>query len=173
MKLADLAGLRFSYDVVGSTLHDETPTGYHRLEQRTKIGTGDDFFRRAGQALMTWKMHKKAGVPISATDSPAVIGTNSLGRLGLGPLGLPVPCRVVWVVDEPDRIGFGYGTLDGHPESGEESFLLTREPDGIYFTLRAYSRPATWYTRLGGPAGRAAQSFFGQRYANALKRLAN
>ncbi|GAA1558512.1 DUF1990 domain-containing protein [Kribbella sancticallisti] len=173
MKLADLAGLRFSYDVVGSTRFSETPTGYHRLEQRTKIGTGDETFRRAGKAVMTWQMHKKAGVAVKATDSPAVIGTNSLGRLGVGPVGLPVPCRVVWVVDEPDRIGFGYGTLHGHPASGEESFVVTREADGVYFTLLSYSRPGTWYTRLGGPVGRAGQSFFGQRYASALKRLAN
>ncbi|MFC5264595.1 DUF1990 family protein [Kribbella qitaiheensis] len=172
MKLADLAGRRFSYDVVGSTRFDETPPGYHRLELRTRIGDGDDFFRRAGEALMTWKMHNKAGVRIKATDSPAVIGANSLGRLGIGSLGLPVLCRVVWVVDEPDRIGFAYGTLEGHPEAGEESFLVTREPDGIYFTLRAYSRPGTWYTRLGGRATRTAQSIFARRYTTALRRLA-
>jgi uncharacterized protein (UPF0548 family) len=172
MKLADLGSLRFSYDAVGSTLHDVTPSGYHRLELHQKIGDGDQVFRRAGEALMTWQMHKKAGLPIKATDSPAVIGTNSLGRLGLGPVGLPVPCRVVWVVDELDRIGFGYGTLEGHPEAGEESFLVTREEDGVYFTLRAFSRPATWYTRLGGPVGRLGQSLVGHRYASALRRLA-
>jgi uncharacterized protein (UPF0548 family) len=36
---------------------------------------------------------------------------------------------VVWTVDEPNRIGFGYGTLQGHPESGEESFVVSREDD--------------------------------------------
>lgn len=40
MKLDDLAALRFSYDVVGSTRYDETPPGYHRLEYRTRIGAG-------------------------------------------------------------------------------------------------------------------------------------
>jgi uncharacterized protein (UPF0548 family) len=173
MKLADLAGRRFSYDVVGSTRFAETPPGYHRLELHTKIGDGDEVFRRAGEALMTWKVHNKAGVRIKATDSPAVIGTNSLGRLGIGSLGLAVLCRVVWTVDEPDQIGFAYGTLEGHPEAGEEAFLVTREADGVYFTVRTYSRAGTWYTRLGGPATRAAQSLFAHRYANALKRLAN
>jgi hypothetical protein len=70
----------------------------------------------------------------------------------LGLRGLPVPCRVVWTVDEPDRIGFTYGTLQGHPAAGEESFVVTREPDGIYFTIRAYNRAAACYARLGGPA---------------------
>jgi uncharacterized protein (UPF0548 family) len=172
MKLADLAELRFNYDAIGSTRYDETPPGYHRLEVREQIGTGDQVFLTAGEALTTWKMHNAAGVRIKSTDSPAVIGTNSLGRLGVGPVGIPIPCRVVWVVDEPDRTGFAYGTLQGHPESGEESFLVTREGDEVFFTLRAYSRPATWYARLGGPATRTAQSLFAHRYAHALKRLA-
>ncbi|WBQ04284.1 DUF1990 family protein [Kribbella sp. CA-293567] len=173
MKLEDLRHRRFSYDVVGSTRYDETPPGYHRLDHRVRIGSGDDVFRRAGEALMTWRMHTKAGVRIKATDTPAVIGANSLGRVGVGSLGLAVICRVVWVVDEPDRIGFAYGTLEGHPEAGEESFVVTREPDGIYFTVRAYSRAGTWYASLGGPVTRAVQTRFAQRYAKALQRLAN
>jgi uncharacterized protein (UPF0548 family) len=172
MKLGDLAGLRFSYDVVGATRFAETPSGYHRLEHRARIGTGDAVFRRAGDALMSWKMHSAAGIRIKATESPAVIGTNSLGRLGTGPVGVPIPCRVVWTVDEPDRIGFAYGTLPGHPESGEESFVITREGEDVYLTVLAYSRPATWYTRLGGPAARKAQSFFAHRYTRALRHLA-
>ena len=185
MKLDDLAALRFSYDAVGSTRYDETPQGYHRLEYRTRIGAGSEVFARAGQALLNWRMHRAAGIPMTATDTPPVIGTNSLGHLGagmligrlrtmtpLGMVGLPIPCRVVWTVDEPDRIGFAYGTLEGHPESGEESFVVTRESDGVYFTVRAYSRPATWYTHLAGPATRKAQTYAARRYANALQRLA-
>ncbi|MDX6283760.1 MAG: hypothetical protein QOH03_4831 [Kribbellaceae bacterium] len=173
MRLEDLRDRRFSYDVIGSTQYDETPPGYHRLEHRARIGAGDEVFRRATEALMSWRVHNKAGVRIKATDSPAVVGTNSLGRLGIGSLGLAVLCRVVWVVDEPDRAGFAYGTLQGHPEAGEESFVITREPAGIYFTVRAYSRGGTWYTRLGGPATRAAQELFARRYAKALQRLAD
>ena len=185
MRLEDLAGLRFNYDVVGSTRYDETPPGYHRLEYRERIGVGDDAFRRAGEALVGWRMHRAAGLPMTATDTPPAIGTNSLGRMGagmlvgrlrtlspVGLLGLPVPCRVVWTVDEPDRIGFAYGTLEGHPASGEESFVVTRDPDGIHFTVRAYSRPATWYTRLGGPATRKAQQLAARRYTQTLRRLA-
>lgn len=184
MKLEDLAQLRFNYDVVGSTRYVETPPGYHRLEHRARIGDGDDVFRRAGEALLNWRMHRAAGLPMTA-DTPATIGTNSLGRLGPGMLisrlrtaglgglaGLPVPCRVVWTVDEPDRIGFAYGTLEGHPASGEESFVVTREADGVYFTVRAYSRPATWYTRLAGPITSRAQQYTATRYTNALRRLA-
>jgi len=185
MKLEDLAALRFSYDVVGSTRYDETPQGYHRLEYRARIGAGSEVFARAGEALLNWRMHRAAGVPMTATDTPPAIGTNTLGRLGagmvvgrlrtmspLGLAGLAVPCRVVWTVDEPDRIGFAYGTLEGHPEAGEESFVVTRDPDGVHFTIRAYSRAATWYTHLAGPATRKAQLYAARRYAKALERLA-
>lgn len=172
MKLTDLTDRRFSYDAIGSTRSGQTPPGYHRLEHRALVGTGDEVFLRAGEALMTWKMHNAAGFQLQATEPRADIGVNSLGVLGLGKLGLPVPCRVVWIVDEPDRTGFGYGTLAGHPEGGEESFVVTREDDEVWFTVLAYSRPATWYTRLGGPIGRRGQLFFARRYASALQRLA-
>jgi uncharacterized protein (UPF0548 family) len=45
-----------------------------------------------------------------------VPGTDVLAHLG----PIRVPCRVVYVLDEPERRGFAYGTLPGHPESGEE-----------------------------------------------------
>src|SRR3712207_7231330 len=59
--------------------------------------------------------------------------------------------RVVYTVEEPDRAGFAYGTLPGHPERGEELFLLDRAPDGqLRLTISAFSRPATWLARAGG-----------------------
>jgi uncharacterized protein (UPF0548 family) len=93
-------------------------------------------------------------------------------RLGAGPVALRIPCRVVDVVDEPDRRGFVYGTLPGHPECGEESFVLERRPDGaIAFTVAAFSRPATLLARIGGPAARGMQRFMTGRYLAAPDRL--
>ncbi|NOL45545.1 DUF1990 domain-containing protein [Kribbella sandramycini] len=175
---------RFNYDAIGSTRYDETPAGYHRLEHRARLGAGNEVFQRAGEALMTWRMQRRAGLPFTA-DGRADAGVNALGQLGVGmvvgrlrtavPLalvGLPIPCRVVWTVEEPDRIGFAYGSLQGHPEAGEESFVVTREVGGIYFTVKAYSRAAAWYARLGGPATRTVQRLAARRYANSLRRLA-
>ena len=180
MKLDELSGLGFTYDDVGCTRYDDTPVGFHRLECRERIGRGDEVFRRAADALLGWRMHRVAGLATTATDTPPRVGTNTLGLLGLGTLsrrlqsrlGVPVPCRVVWTVDEPDRIGFAYGTLEGHPEAGEESFLVTRDGDDVYATIRAYSRGASWYARLGGPVTRIAQQYAARRYVAALRRLA-
>jgi uncharacterized protein (UPF0548 family) len=60
----------------------------------------------------------------------------------LKPEGRPrargIPVLVVYVVDEPERIGFAYGTTGDAPESGEESFLLEhREDDSVWLTIRS------------------------------------
>ncbi len=82
-----------------------------------------------------------------------------------------IPCRVVDVVDEPDRRGFAYGTLPGHPETGEERFMAQRDPQTgeVTATICAFSNPATWVTRLGGPVARLVQRLMTQRYLKALQ----
>jgi uncharacterized protein (UPF0548 family) len=171
MKLSDLAGLSHNYDAVGATRSAVIPSGYHRLYHRARLGEGTTTFRRAGDALMSWRM--QSDLRIQATGPRAEVGVYSLGRLGVGPLGVPVPCRVVWTVDEPARIGFAYGTLTGHPAAGEESFMVTLEDGVVWFTVLAYSRADRWYTRLGGPLTRLGQSLTARRYATVLRRLMN
>ena len=79
--------------------------------------------------------------------------------------------RIVWTVDEPDRRGFGYGTLPLHPESGEEAFVIERGADGaVLFVITAFSRPATALTRLGGPVGRRVQAAVTRRYLRGMQR---
>jgi hypothetical protein len=95
MKLQDLADRRFSYDAVGSTTRPElTPPGYHRVEHRARIGNGDEVFLKAGEVLMSWQMHRAAGLWIEADSPRAEIGTNSLGRLGFG--GIGCRCHAGW-----------------------------------------------------------------------------
>jgi uncharacterized protein (UPF0548 family) len=92
-------------------------------------------------------------------------------RLGVGPLALRIPCRVVYVIDEPDRQGFAYGTLPGHPESGEEAFVLHREAGNrVRFVITAFSRPATRLAKLGAPVSRQLQHFMTSRYLQTLDR---
>ena len=76
-------------------------------------------------------------------------------RLGLGPLALSAPVRVVYVIDGPDRRGFAYGTLPGHPESGEEAFLVERRPDGtVWCRITAFSgQRAGWPSWVGRSPG--------------------
>ena len=89
--------------------------------------------------------------------------------VGLGPLRLLTPCRVVEVTDEADRKGFAYGTLPGHQERGEERFEVVRRDDDVVLEITAFSRHAAWYARLGSPVATRVQSLVTTRYARAVE----
>lgn len=152
---------------------ERPPPGFHGLRVRTRLGHGDAVRQAAGQALTEWRMHRAAGVAVE-TDAPrAEPGADVTLVLGRGPLRLRAPCRVVWALREPGRrTGFAYGTLPGHPECGEEAFVVEQFPDGsVWLTVTAFSRSARWYTRAAGPLGRAAQRAMARWYGRALRRL--
>ena len=96
-------------------------------------------------------------------------GDTAIMRVPLYPF--PVPARVVYVIDEPLRKGFAYGTLPGHPEHGEESFIVEyRDDDSVWLTIRAFSRPANWVFWVGYPIVRLMQEVYTGRYERALAR---
>lgn len=146
------------------------PAGFDRLSRSVTTARRD--LDGAARDLLGWRVHSRAGLRVRASDIPLVEGTVVLMRWGPGPLSVRIPCRVVSVVDEPDRRGFAYGTLPGHPEAGEEWFVLDRLVDGrIRFTVSAFSRPATRLARVGGPATRVVQRIMTDRYLAALDGL--
>ncbi len=102
--------------------------------------------------------------------SPYIVnGMTAVLKIPFGPFTVSAPIRVVYVIEEPNRVGFAYGTLRGHPESGEEAFIVELRDDGsVWFVLRAFSRPSTWFYRLGSPVLRLAQRRFTARYLRAL-----
>lgn len=100
-------------------------------------------------------------------------GSRVIVGIGFGPLRIEAPCEVVWTAYEPARIGFAYGTLTGHPECGEESFIVDMDPDGtVWFTVTAFSRPACWYTRLAGPVIPFLQLRYARWLGRHVRRLA-
>ncbi|MFI8567245.1 DUF1990 family protein [Rhodococcus sp. NPDC078407] len=157
----------FNYADVGAT-NGTFPTGYHHLTKSRVIGSGLDEFGAGADALMQWDMHRGAGLKVHATTDTAV--TDAVVVLTLGPIR--IPCRVIYVIDEANRQGFAYGTLDGHPEAGEELFHIDYSPaDGIVTAhISAFSRPGRWYTRLAGPVGRQGQALATDRYFAALEK---
>jgi uncharacterized protein (UPF0548 family) len=162
----------FTYDEVGRTAAPYPsgfPAGYRLVQHTEVVGRGSDDFEEAGRRLMTWRMHLGSGLRV-AVSSP-VVRKNAVmvARLGPGPVSLRIPCRVVYVIDEPGRRGFGYGTLRGHPETGEESFVVALDGDQVRFTVTAFSRAGTALSRLGGPVSWRVQERALRRYAAALR----
>jgi uncharacterized protein (UPF0548 family) len=162
----DLRARPFSYAAVGGTA-GEAPAGFHVFARRRTLNHRN--FEAAADALMTWKAHRGGGLKVAASSPRAMAGSVVLMRLGIGTLALRIPCRVVYVVDEPDVKGFAYGTLPGHPESGEELFLVRRKHDGsVEFAITAFSLPQSRAARLAGPVGRWGQRFVTGRYLRSL-----
>ena len=165
-EIARLQSAPFSYADVGGTADLATaPAGHRLLRRTTPVGCS---FEEAADRLMAWQVHEAAGLHVRASARRVAVGEVVEMRIPWLP-GLRIPCRVVRVVDEPDRAGFAYGTLPGHPESGEEAFVVSRAPDGVRFTITAFSRPATRLARAGGPVTLVGQEYFTRRYLRALR----
>ena len=165
MKLSDLAAMTFTYQQMGAT-GGELPDGYHHVRKSAVIGNGRPRFDDAAAKVMRWGMLRGAGVLVEASSEVAAVGSEVL--VGLGPLR--APCRVVYVIDEENRRGFAYGTLPGHPESGEERFAVRYDPltDDVHAEVVAFSRHATWWSRLGSPVTALAQRVITARYLTAV-----
>jgi uncharacterized protein (UPF0548 family) len=165
VRLSDLATLPLSYQEVGATA-GPLPNGYHQVRKSAVIGRGRSRFEDAAAGVMRWGMLRGAGVRVQPSTEVAAVGSEVL--VGIGPLR--APCRVVYVIDQPDRRGFAYGTLPGHPESGEELFAVRYDPvsDEVHAEVAAFSRHATWWSRLGAPVTSLAQRVITERYLTAL-----
>jgi uncharacterized protein (UPF0548 family) len=165
VKLNELAALPLTYAEVGATA-GPLPAGYHHVQESAVIGHGRRQFEDAAEAGVRWGMLRGAGLRVEATTDVAAVGSEVIVHLG----PVRAPCRVVYVVDEPDRRGFAYGTLPGHAESGEELFVVRYEPatDEVYAEVRAFSRHATWWSRLASPFTSLAQRVITKRYLTAI-----
>ena len=87
----------------------------------------------------------------------------------VGPFGIRAPVRVIYVVDEPNRRGFAYGTIAGHPEDGEERFVVERRDDGsVWLTVSSFSRPSTKLWWMVYPVLRLQQELYTARYLRSL-----
>lgn len=165
MKLSDLAALPLTYPEVGATA-GVLPGGYHHVQKSAVIGSGRARFAEAADKGMRWGMLRGAGVRVEATTEVAEVGSEVIVHLG----PVAAPCRVVYTVEETDRRGFAYGTLPGHAESGEELFLVRYDPatDEVHAEVTAFSRHATWWSRLASPVTSLIQRVVTERYLRAL-----
>ncbi len=165
--------LPFTYSDVGASAPGHAaPAGWHTLHHERVVGRGAERFEQVGEAILGYAMQRGAGLDVEASTPRAEPGTELRLRFRVPVIGrlLPaLPCRVVYVLDTPDTAGFAYGTLPGHPESGEELFAVELRPDGaVVAVVSAFSRPGNLVVRSGGPVARALQAWFARRYLDAV-----
>ena len=134
------------------------------------VGHGQDGLELAAERLMTWQMHRDAGLRVSADHDRVALGARVVLRIRLGPLVVRAPCVVIGVVAEETERGFTYETLPGHPEDGVEHFRVSLAPDGgVRAVISAESRPASLLARAGGPVTSLLQRRQTDRYLQALR----
>lgn len=165
-RVAELRGMPFTYGQVGQTA-GRFPSGFAALN-RARVLPDDVDFERAATRLMTWQLHSGAGLRVAASNTTVEEGAVVVLGFGLRGFALSAPCRVVYVIDDVDCRGFAYGTLAGHPESGEERFVVRRADDRVELAIDAFSRPHTALAKLGSPMVRWAQNRITNRYLHAL-----
>jgi uncharacterized protein (UPF0548 family) len=168
-RLAQLHAARLNYAEAGATRR-ELPAGYRHLRRQVTVGAGSARFEDASRVLLNWDMQRRSGLRVQPSSRGVEEDSVALMRLGIGIAAIEAPVRVVYVVDEPRRRGFAYGTLQGHPERGEEAFVVEhRGDDTVVFTLTAFSRPAWWIVRVAGPIVRGVQGLITNRYVRSLQ----
>jgi uncharacterized protein (UPF0548 family) len=165
------AAAPYSYPEVGATRDPSPPPGYAIDRASFEVGRGAADLAAATAALRLWrhsddpdgKIRVCAPRPPVAPGATVVMLAHHLGVWTLS------ACRVVYVVDEPRRFGFAYGTLE-HVVRGEERFEVELAADDrLHFRLTAFSVPAILLARLAAPLARRFQREGGRSYARGLR----
>lgn len=167
-----LDAARLTYSDLGATLAGGRPEGFNHDRYETGLGHGPESFRRAVAGLRAWEAHRLPGVRVFPEGQDIQIGATVVVTLGTPLLAVAAPCRIVRLIEEETRWGFAYGTLPGHPEQGEEAFVVSMSPDrSVRFEIVAFSRPGDALVRLLGPVGRSVQKVGTNGYLRALARF--
>ena len=59
--------------------------------------------------------------------------------------------RINNIIDETERKGFSYVTIEGHVEKGESTFTIEKSHGGLIFKIMTFSEPGNLLTKLVGP----------------------
>jgi hypothetical protein len=59
--------------------------------------------------------------------------------------------RITQIIEQADKIGFSYETLEGHVEKGISTFTVEQIDNKLIFKIQTYSTPGNFLTKLLGP----------------------
>ena len=142
---------------------------FSRSDVSAVVGRGGAVWDRATREVIRWRVKTASGF---AVDAPGAVSPGDSVIVTARLFGVTViePVEVVAVIEEPDRVGFAYRTLPGHPVSGEEAFIVHRRGDEVYLTVRSLTRAAPqqpW--RALYPLLKVAQLVARRRYLRSLR----
>jgi uncharacterized protein (UPF0548 family) len=152
--------LSFTYDAVGAT-KTTPPQDFTVDHNRIEIGQGEKDFNIAIDVMRNWKQFDLGWVSIVPDGVKLEVGATVVVKArALGTWSLSA-ARVIYLIEEPRRFGFAYGTLPDHIASGEERFLVEwLADDSVWFDILAFSRPRHPLVRINLPLARMLQKRF-------------
>jgi uncharacterized protein (UPF0548 family) len=171
--LAKAADAAPTYPEVGATRSAQLPNGYRHDRYKHPLGHGDAVFARAVEALSNWRAHFGAGAQVFPTGARVDEASTVVLLIRVSGLWATLPCRVVYVDETPERFGFAYGTLPGHPETGEVEFRVDRDDESgeIVFRIVSFSRTVDPLARLASPVTRWIQQRVTKRYMRVIAEI--
>ena len=141
----------FNYSEQGTTRDGNIPAGYSINHAKVILGQGEDVFLSAQLALSHWRQFELSwsqicwpSTSITPGECVAVLA-RTMGSWALS------PCRIVSVIEEANRVGFIYGTVQGHPMKGEERFLVEHNSvtNEVSYEILSFSKPVQFLARMG------------------------
>lgn len=144
-------------------------SAFRAWEARFRIGPSATHWLPAREALLSWEVKTRSGFAVTPQQTVRQ-GARPIITIGVGSLRIHEPVEVRAVLHDPDRLGFSYATLPGHPVRGEEAFILERVGTDVYLIIRSLTAPSDVFGwRLAFPLLLVAQRVTRWRYARALR----
>ena len=164
--LASQKDLPFSYPRVGASQTAAIPAGYPVNHHRVHLGDGADAFARAKDAIQSWTMYKLSWTRLYPPNAPVAGGEVVCAVVNHGFCWTINPCRIIYLLEKSEKnretFGFGFGTLPGHSEAGEERFTVERRADdAVWFEIWSFARPHDIVAKIGFPL----VGFFQRKFA--------
>lgn len=164
---------KLSYEEVGATKL-ALPKGYTIDRYSLILGKGSEIFNKSIKGYKDGVSHRGAGLTITPKDFQFIEGASALFSMKIGPFTLVFPDRIVYMSQTENEFKCAYGTIEGHPESGEELFSITlKENEDVVFEIICFSKIVAPLARLGYPVSRFLQKRMTNIYLMSLKDYVN
>jgi uncharacterized protein (UPF0548 family) len=151
------------------------------VRMRRVVGRGERAFERAAEAVVTWRMHRRARIGVTTPDGApaprAVPGLRVHVAVGPRALRLGGTCTVldVGLANEGSmrRAWLTYVTEPDHVEDGVERYVVELADDGtVWGEVEAWSQPRLAVARHLGNLPVLAPHLFTLRYLGAMRHAA-
>ena len=167
--LEDNSRAPFSYPETGAT-RTLLPPDYLVQREQFHLGEGSQVFYRAKGAVQRWQMFDVDWLRLYYPGTPTA-GSAFIVLVGILGIRVVNVYRIVYVIDEPRRYGFAFGTVSPNLRAGEQRFLVEwRADNSVCYEVLAFFIERQFLARLAYPIARKLQQKFRNDSGLAMQR---